>query len=263
MTWDTCATRYDSGEQILEAARERARRAVAATTRPVVIKPLLDRWESEPSTFVNSEASNGDLTCGNWVLGRAMALQLQSFPRAYRNIRVRRMVRLICAMHQVEPDQLIDTKRIPQDAVPAFQTLVVCLTRKGLSTGDIGRLLRRNPTSIAYQAAKYQHRLAMRDLARREQAACDRVFRDPSTSLSKTAAILWEVARKHRVCLSDLTGKCRVAKFVRARQEAMWRLRQETIFSLPQIGARIGGRDHSSVLWGIRAHQARIDAGEA
>lgn len=60
----------------------------------------------------------------------------------------------------------------------------------------------------------------------------------------------------------DLESERRDVATVRARHCAMWRVKRETPWSLPSIGRSFGGRDHSSVIHGIRRHQARIDAGE-
>lgn len=77
------------------------------------------------------------------------------------------------------------------------------------------------------------------------------------------AEIKAEVAAKHGVTINDLESQTRNQMICLARFEAMWRCRQETIASLPQIGRSFGNRDHTTVLHGIRRHQARIDAGEA
>jgi len=45
-------------------------------------------------------------------------------------------------------------------------------------------------------------------------------------------------------------GKSRSRTIARPRQVAMYLLREETGASLPQIGALLGGRDHTTVLYG-------------
>jgi len=75
--------------------------------------------------------------------------------------------------------------------------------------------------------------------------------------------ILTEVAVKHRIAVVDLTSPRRDRPSVRARHEAMWRMRTETPMSLPDIGRRLGGRDHTTIMHGIAKYQAQIDAGEA
>lgn len=67
-----------------------------------------------------------------------------------------------------------------------------------------------------------------------------------------------DVAAKHGLPLSDLMSIRRNRTAVAARHEAFWRCRMETTLSLPQIGHRFGGRDHSTVLHGLRKHAQRM-----
>lgn len=76
-------------------------------------------------------------------------------------------------------------------------------------------------------------------------------------------SIIEEVAQKHGVLMSDMRSVRRGRPLVAARHEAMWRMRNETSMSLPEIGRRLGGRDHTTVLHGIRKHEARIANGTA
>jgi hypothetical protein len=75
--------------------------------------------------------------------------------------------------------------------------------------------------------------------------------------------IIEQVAQKHGVFMSDMRSVRRGRPLVAARHEAMWRLKRETSMSLPEIGRRLGGRDHTTVIHGIKAHQERIDKGTA
>ncbi len=55
---------------------------------------------------------------------------------------------------------------------------------------------------------------------------------------------------------ADLMSACRTRAVARPRQAAMWLAKQLTTRSLPDIGRRFGGRDHTTVLHAVR----RIDA---
>jgi hypothetical protein len=72
--------------------------------------------------------------------------------------------------------------------------------------------------------------------------------------------IVREVCQKHGVPEIDIFSHRRPHNVVLARHEMMYRMRHETPLSLPQIGKRLGGRDHTTVLHGIRKHQARLEA---
>ena len=71
--------------------------------------------------------------------------------------------------------------------------------------------------------------------------------------------ILTEIANKHGVTLTEMCSERRNRAPVLARHEAMYRLRAETRMSLLAIGERLG-RDHSSVIYGIAQHRARLAA---
>jgi chromosomal replication initiator protein len=62
--------------------------------------------------------------------------------------------------------------------------------------------------------------------------------------------IMEEVALHFNLECSDLKGHSRRRVIARPRQIAMYLIREETNASLPQIGALLGGRDHSTVLYG-------------
>ena len=64
--------------------------------------------------------------------------------------------------------------------------------------------------------------------------------------------IAYEVSEKHRVSVDDMRGRSHVKRFVAARAEAYFRIRTETALSYPQIGRRFGGRDHTTVIHGVR-----------
>ena len=74
--------------------------------------------------------------------------------------------------------------------------------------------------------------------------------------------VVAEVSASTSVSSEDILGQCRDFRYVRARQEVAWRLRQaldhhgKPRFSMPQIGAWMN-RDHTTILHAVRAHQAR------
>lgn len=73
--------------------------------------------------------------------------------------------------------------------------------------------------------------------------------------------IIVEVCRKHGITLAQIMSRRREERIVIARHEAVWRLCEETSMSLPQVGRRLGGLDHSSVIHGKRKHEERMRNG--
>ena len=72
--------------------------------------------------------------------------------------------------------------------------------------------------------------------------------------------IIGVVAAAHEIPVAGVLGQSRFCEVVLARHEAMWKVRQECALSLPHIGRIFGGRDHTTVLYGIRKHQALLDS---
>jgi len=64
------------------------------------------------------------------------------------------------------------------------------------------------------------------------------------------------VARQYNVSRSDLLSSRRTANVVRPRQVAMYLSKILTLRSLPEIGRRFGGRDHTTVLHAVRKIEA-------
>src|SRR4051812_13180207 len=60
------------------------------------------------------------------------------------------------------------------------------------------------------------------------------------------------VARHYNVSRADLLSSRRTANVVRPRQIAMYLAKTLTLRSLPEIGRRFGGRDHTTVLHAVR-----------
>jgi chromosomal replication initiator protein len=90
--------------------------------------------------------------------------------------------------------------------------------------------------------------LAVRDLVRPQ---------DPKRL--KIEDIQRVVARHYNVSRSDMLSSRRTANVVRPRQIAMYLAKLLTLRSLPEIGRRFGGRDHTTVLHAVRKIESLAD----
>ena len=61
-----------------------------------------------------------------------------------------------------------------------------------------------------------------------------------------------KVAEHYNIRLSDMIGPKRLRTIARPRQIAMYLAKHMTTRSLPEIGRRFGGRDHTTILHGVR-----------
>lgn len=76
----------------------------------------------------------------------------------------------------------------------------------------------------------------------------------------RALAIVEDIAHRHGVRMVDLLGPRTLKGLSRVRDEVYHALYATGFYSMPQIGCFIGGRDHSSVLHGIRNHGERSQA---
>ncbi len=71
--------------------------------------------------------------------------------------------------------------------------------------------------------------------------------------------VITGVVRFYHVTKEDLKGRRRNKDIVRPRQVAMYLARKETQASLPAIGAALGNRDHTTVLYGVKKIEGQIE----
>lgn len=76
-------------------------------------------------------------------------------------------------------------------------------------------------------------------------------------------ALVRLVATHFQLKAEDLIGRKRTKEIAHARQIAMFLLREEHALSLPAIGDQLGGRDHSTVRYGIEKVAADLNEDEA
>lgn len=88
------------------------------------------------------------------------------------------------------------------------------------------------------------------------RSLADNVVADsrPTTTLRR---VIGATARKHGLTAADLTGPSRCRQVSHARGMAMYLSRRLTPASLGTIGMAFGGRDHTTVLHGIRVTEER------
>ncbi|WP_109465672.1 chromosomal replication initiator protein DnaA [Albibacillus kandeliae] len=61
-----------------------------------------------------------------------------------------------------------------------------------------------------------------------------------------------KVAEYYNIRLSDIIGPKRLRAYARPRQVAMYLCKHHTSRSLPEIGRRFGGRDHTTIMHGVK-----------
>jgi chromosomal replication initiator protein len=131
--------------------------------------------------------------------------------------------------------------------LPVLEYLAKAITHNGRDLeGAVNRLLahsKLNATPVTLEMAERE----VRDLIRPQEPK--RV---------KIEDIQRVVARQYNVSRSDLLSSRRTANVVRPRQVAMYLAKTLTLRSLPEIGRRFGGRDHTTVLHAVRKIEALV-----
>lgn len=131
--------------------------------------------------------------------------------------------------------------------MPVLDYLAKTITHNGRDLeGAINRLLahsKLNATPVTLEMAERE----VRDLVRPMEPK--RV---------KIEDIQRVVARQYNVSRSDLLSSRRTANVVRPRQVAMYLAKTLTLRSLPEIGRRFGGRDHTTVLHAVRKIESLV-----
>src|SRR5712691_6222600 len=124
---------------------------------------------------------------------------------------------------------------------PVLEFIAKTVTHNGRDLdGALNRLLAHNKLTGQTITIEMAER-AVRDLVR--QTELKRV---------KIEDIQRTVARRYNISRADLLSSRRTANVVRPRQIAMYLSKALTLRSLPEIGRRFGGRDHTTVLHAVR-----------
>ncbi|MCX7319376.1 MAG: chromosomal replication initiator protein DnaA [Hyphomicrobiales bacterium] len=130
---------------------------------------------------------------------------------------------------------------------PVLDYLARAITHNGRDLeGAVNRLLahsKLNATAVTLEMAERE----VRDL-----------IRPMEPKRIKIEDIQRVVARQYHVSRSDLLSSRRTANVVRPRQVAMYLAETLTLRSLPEIGRRFGGRDHTTVLHAVRKIEALV-----
>jgi chromosomal replication initiator protein len=84
----------------------------------------------------------------------------------------------------------------------------------------------------------------------------------PQRTPNAPATVIRLVAEHFNLRSEELTGRKRTKEIAFARQIAMYLLREENDLSLPAIGAHLGGRDHTTVRYGVERISEDLDRDE-
>lgn len=85
----------------------------------------------------------------------------------------------------------------------------------------------------------------------------------PSRTPCTPGTLIRVVAEHYGLAEADLVGRRRTKVIANARQVVMYLLREENCLSLPAIGEHLGGRDHTTVRYGVEQISQRLTQDDA
>ena len=88
-------------------------------------------------------------------------------------------------------------------------------------------------------------------------ALADLMARPTTVTLDE---LVMTVAQFYSISRDDLLGRGRNKELVHPRQVVMYLAREELQLTLPQIGESLGGRDHTTVIYGVEKITQAIDS---
>jgi len=87
------------------------------------------------------------------------------------------------------------------------------------------------------------------------------IFSSPTNNISP-GQIIKATSNFYDISESDLKGNSRKKEIVKPRQIAMYLLREELEYSFPFIGKKIGGKDHTTVMYSYKKIDKKIKEGD-
>ncbi|MCB0082824.1 MAG: chromosomal replication initiator protein DnaA [Caldilineaceae bacterium] len=155
---------------------------------------------------------------------------------------------------------------------PDFETRVAILQSKALKTDlrihrDVLMLIAERVESNVRELEGVLNRMVLQARlfsTSLDLALAENILRNlaPQRTPRSPSIVIRVVAEYYHLQPDDLTGRTRTKDIAHARQVAMYLLREENALSLPAIGDHLGGRDHSTVRYGVDKITGDLDDDE-
>ncbi len=153
---------------------------------------------------------------------------------------------------ELETRMAILRSRLRQETMPVDQAVVQAIAQRIQS--NIRELEGALTRVLAY--AKVEQKPVTVELANR---ALDDLTMHPGRRYITAALVLQAVSRHYNLDSKALSGKRRSKDVVLPRQVAMYLMREEAGCNTSEVGRELGGRDHSTVIYGYERVKASIE----
>ncbi len=147
---------------------------------------------------------------------------------------------------------ILQSKAMQSDLPIALDVLMLIAERVDTNIRELEGTLNR----MVMQARLFDNRL--------DFGLAESILRNlaPQRTPRSPAVVVDIVAEHYHLTSEDLKGRTRTKEIAGARQIAMYLLREENGLSLPAIGDQLGGRDHSTVRYGVEKITLELEKDE-
>ncbi len=157
-------------------------------------------------------------------------------------------------------------------SVPDLETRVAILQSKALTMGvrvtqDVLMLVAERVESNIRELEGALNRLIVQSPLYHDtldRKIAEEILNDlmPQRRPREASSVIQLVAAHFNLSVDELLGRGRTKEVAFARQVAMYLLREENGLSLPGIGDQLGGRDHSTIRYGVEKVSADMETDE-
>ncbi len=106
------------------------------------------------------------------------------------------------------------------------------------------------------------HKLTGKKITKKEaEKILKNILESPTKNVS-SSQITKAVSKFYDISENDLKGSSRKKEIVKPRQVAMYLLREELEYSFPFIGKKMGGKDHTTVMYSYKKIKKKLDTDE-
>lgn len=183
------------------------------------------------------------------------------------------LLKLACLRHRVLPKVILGPARTRGAVAARHYAICLIYQHTQCSLPQVGAHLGRDHTTVLYALEKHNANRKLVDQnpmlvavwrpKAKQPTKRDMMWIDPSPGFGerdtrRAEAIIVETCQKYGLAREVVCSRSQVKLAIIARHEAIYRISKETILSGQDIGALFGNRDHSTVLYSIRSHEARM-----
>jgi hypothetical protein len=186
------------------------------------------------------------------------------------------LLKLACLRHKVPSTVILGPARTRGAVAARHYAICLIYQHTQCSLPQVGAHLGRDHTTVLYALEKHRANRKLVDQNPmlvavwrpqvKQPVKRDMLWVEPSPGFGvrdtrHAEAIIEETCEKYRIAKEAVCSRSQAKAAITARHEAIYRISKETILSGQDIGALFGNRDHSTVTYSIRSHEARM-AGE-